>query len=130
MIQLAAHRSQADFDVPQTLAMGQLREGHAQPLIPTRESAQLSVRCVASHAALELVMRQELHQLGENRPTLIHNPFLSSRRSNRFARKMLQDSLDHHLTEHPGELNRTAVSQSPFCRLTIVCSFRAWWSAM
>lgn len=72
MIELAALRSRAGFDVAQALAIGQLREGHAQVLIEAREALDLVLGLVARDAATKRVQRQVLHQLRENRLARVH----------------------------------------------------------
>ncbi len=73
VIQLRAHRSQARFDVPQTFAVGQLRECHAEELIETREPAIPRVAPVATNALVEFVSRKEIHQLSEDELSVVHS---------------------------------------------------------
>src|SRR5271157_1041895 len=77
MIQLAGNGTQTGFYITQALAMSQLGERHAEPLIPAREAAQMPVRLMACDTRLELALRNEVHQLREDHPTLIH-PLRSS----------------------------------------------------
>jgi hypothetical protein len=63
--------------------MSQLSECHTEPLIPARETAQMPVRSMACDTRLELALRNEVHQLRENHPTLIHPS--GHHNSNRFA---------------------------------------------
>jgi hypothetical protein len=74
MVQLATKGSQAGFDIAETFAVRQLREGHRQILIPAREASRSGIALVASHATTELSIRQEAQQLGEDGPTLVHGP--------------------------------------------------------
>jgi hypothetical protein len=55
--------------------MGQLRKRHAEPLIPARESAQLPIGFVTGDTRLKGRVGEELHQLSEDRATLIHSSF-------------------------------------------------------
>src|SRR5208282_6784501 len=68
--------------------MSQLSECHTQPLIPAREAAQMPVRLMARDTRLKLALWNEVHQLREDHPTLIHP--LGHHDSNRFAPFSLQ----------------------------------------
>jgi len=72
VIKFAGYGTQAGFQVPQALAMRQLRECHTEPLVPTREMANVPVRLVACDAALKLAVRNKVHQPRENHPALVH----------------------------------------------------------
>ena len=61
-----ATRAQADFNVRQTFAQGDLGKAHGQELIPAREVADFVVAAIASHAAAELLGVNPLHELREN----------------------------------------------------------------
>src|SRR5450759_5584318 len=74
VIELATHCMQARFDVAQTLAVSQLGEGKSKELIPARKSAEFIIAVITSHAFLELVCRNVIHQLREYRSTGIHAP--------------------------------------------------------
>jgi hypothetical protein len=78
VVQLRPHGVQTRLDVAQTLAVGQLREGHAKELIATRESAHSTVAVVATDAAIEFVPWQKFHQLSKNDFAGVHRPFLST----------------------------------------------------
>jgi hypothetical protein len=52
--------------------MSQLRKHHAEQLVPATEAAQMPIGLIARHTPLKLAMRNEVHQLRENRPALIH----------------------------------------------------------
>src|SRR5216684_2868323 len=56
MIQLALHRTQTRFDVPQAFTVSQLRESHREILIPTREITVMTITVVARHAFLEFLV--------------------------------------------------------------------------
>ena len=65
---------EADFDVSQALAIGQLSEGHAEELIETGEVVNLSIAVIASDATVELVFGQRVDQLGEDVAIVEHEP--------------------------------------------------------
>src|SRR5215469_2761290 len=71
-IQFAAQRSEARLNVSQTLAVGKLRKGHGQILIPARETPVMTVASITGNALLELVMGEEGNQLSEYSPAGIH----------------------------------------------------------
>ena len=72
VIELGALRTQTRLDVAQALAIGQLREGHAQVLVETREPLDLVLARVARDAAMERVQRQMLHHLREHELAQVH----------------------------------------------------------
>jgi hypothetical protein len=74
MIQLFFHGPKAAFNVPQTFTKGQLGKRHAQELIETCERAYAVIALVALNAASKLPLWQKIHNLGEHRAPLIHNP--------------------------------------------------------
>jgi hypothetical protein len=53
--------------------MGELGESHAEPLIPAGETAQVPIRFIARYTRLKLAVGNEVHQLRENHPALIHS---------------------------------------------------------
>ena len=63
---------QADFDVAQALAMGQLRERHTVELAGTGKSLDVAVALMASDTGVEHVHRQVVHQLRENQSPGVH----------------------------------------------------------
>src|SRR5215831_12949499 len=79
VIQLAAHRPKASFDIAKALAISQLSERHRQILIATREASSMSITAIACDTFLKLVGGQMVHQLSEDSLTEIH-PSLSERR--------------------------------------------------
>src|SRR6266536_260130 len=74
VVQLALQRTQTGFDVAQTLAIGQLGEGHRQILIPTGEAAQPQVALITLDAATKLAVGEKADQLREDGAPLIHEP--------------------------------------------------------
>ena len=63
VIELVLNRLQAGLDVAKTLPEGQLGKGHTQKLIPTGEPTHSVLPSVATRATVELMRRQEVHQL-------------------------------------------------------------------
>src|ERR1035441_5796623 len=63
VIEFPGHGSEAGFDVPQALAVSQLREGHRQVLIPARTLPGLRIIVVTGHAFLKLLVREMGDQL-------------------------------------------------------------------
>ena len=87
VIEPGLHRTQARFDITQTLAVGELREGHAQILIPAREPRRLVVAAVSRDARLEFARRHMGHQLSEDGAARWHPPFCCGGSGRRFCRK-------------------------------------------
>ncbi len=56
-------RPQADLDVAQALAVGQLRERQAQELVQAGERLDMAVAPVSTHAPAKNLRRQMLHEL-------------------------------------------------------------------
>src|SRR5664279_5375613 len=74
VVELALHRTQAGFDIAQTVAVSQLRERHGQILIPARESLLLIVAAITSHTFLKLIGGQVIKELSENGSANVHSP--------------------------------------------------------
>src|SRR5260370_8839278 len=72
MIQLSTKSTQARFDVAQTLAISELREGHGEKLVPTRKARHPILARITSHTAPKFVNGNEIHQLREHRPASVH----------------------------------------------------------
>src|SRR5450631_2051164 len=72
MVEFAADRPQACFDVAEAFSVGQLCEGHCQELVPTREALVLVIARIATHAFLELITGKVTDDLRENRVAEIH----------------------------------------------------------
>src|ERR1022692_3683190 len=72
VIEFPGHGSEAGFDVPQALAVSQLREGHRQVLIPVRKLPRLRMIVVTGHSFLKLLVREMGDQLWENEPAGVH----------------------------------------------------------
>jgi hypothetical protein len=79
VVELALHRTQAGFDIAQTVAVSQLRERHCQILVPARESLLLIVAAVTSHTFLKLIRGQVIKELSENGSANVHSPLCTDR---------------------------------------------------
>lgn len=72
MVELRAARTQAGFDVAQTFAAGELREGQAEKLIPAGEAADFVVTTVTGDTALKLLGMNPVEQLGQDEFVGVH----------------------------------------------------------
>src|SRR5579864_1256579 len=72
VIELGTLHTQTRFDVAQALAIGQLREGHREVLVETREPLDLVLAGIAHDAAMKRVQRQMLHHLREHELAQVH----------------------------------------------------------
>jgi len=72
VIQFRTQGPQARFDVPQALAIGELRESQAQPLIAARESATAAIAAILVDASVELASRKKVHQLRKHELPVEH----------------------------------------------------------
>ncbi len=77
VIELVLPRAQADFDVGQAISVSDLREGHGQELIPTREVTNPIVAVVAVDATAKLFAMNPVHDLTENRLFGAHSASLA-----------------------------------------------------
>src|ERR1019366_9564653 len=71
---------QAGLDIAQALAIGQLREGHRQQLVPTGKSPEVRVAMVAGNTLLKFLFGQMLDQLREDGAARVHPSLVSPRR--------------------------------------------------
>jgi hypothetical protein len=74
MIKLGLSDAQACLNISKALPKGELSKGHAKELVPASETFDFVVPFVSCHAFTELVLRQEVHQLRENRFAGVHVP--------------------------------------------------------
>src|SRR6266404_1819927 len=74
MIAFGRSGTQTRFDVAQTLAIRQLCEGHAKELIHARKLSYFEVAVVGSYAFVKFVTRDQLHHLGKDHATQVHQP--------------------------------------------------------
>jgi hypothetical protein len=79
MIQFGMEGPQAGFDVAKTVAKGQLGEDHAEELVVTRKGSAAMVASIPADTGVELMARNELHQLREERSIVIQEAVLSNR---------------------------------------------------
>ena len=91
MIELGLHRSKASGDVAQTLSIGELGEGHAVKLVEARERTYPAIASVSLNTLVELVLWEEIHQLGEHDSSDVHWPFLSGNRGRKFGQSVSCD---------------------------------------
>ena len=116
MVEFAAHELQTRFDVAQALAVGELRKGHGQILIPTRQSPMIAVAVVAGHALLKLDVRKVGDQLSKNGPAYVH--------ASLFRRRRHEDaSADHARLEKDLESVNTPPPNRRWLRLRLEAGF-------
>ena len=72
LVELGGLCRQTDFYIAQTLALGQLREGHHPELIGTGKRLHIPVATMSLDDARECSPRQKIHQLGEQRLADVH----------------------------------------------------------
>ena len=63
VIKLGLLCPQASLNITQTLAIGELREGHAEKLLPAREVFDVTVAVVSIDTELKFILRDEIHEL-------------------------------------------------------------------
>ena len=73
MVEFFAVHLQADDGVVQACALCQLSNCHYTELLSATESAHSVAAIAASHATLESVPRQLVHDLGENETSFVHD---------------------------------------------------------
>ncbi len=71
-VELVGVGRQAQFDVAQALAPGQLRIGHGAELFSARQLAHARVAAMALHDARKAAPGYELHELSEKRLACVH----------------------------------------------------------
>ena len=72
VIELVALRSEAGFDVPQALAIGQLRKRQTEKLLETRKALGFVPACVSRAAATKSFQRKIARQLRKNQFAGVH----------------------------------------------------------
>ena len=72
-VQLRLIGQQAGFDVAQTLAVSQLREGHGAELLRATQTAHSGIAAITRHDARKAGPRNELHNLCEQRLAHVHS---------------------------------------------------------
>jgi hypothetical protein len=74
VVQLVLLGTQAGFDIPETFAVSQLREGHAEVMVETGKLLDLEVAVVPIYASMKHMERKMLHHLRENELAGVHGP--------------------------------------------------------
>ena len=87
MIEFGLHYAQTRLDIAQTLPICQLREGHAEKLIETREPPSSMIALIAFDALIEFLAGKRVHQLRKNRSSFVHKPPLSVTKPGKYGRK-------------------------------------------
>ena len=72
VVKLAGLSCQTHFDIAQTFAVGQLREGHNAKLLGATEAARPVIAVVSMDDAMEGLPRQEVHGLREQGLAEVH----------------------------------------------------------
>jgi len=77
VIQLALMGTQTDFDPAQTLAVGQLGEGHDQVLVEAAKPLHITLALIAGNTPAEAMLGKVIHDLGKNEFACVHesSPF-------------------------------------------------------
>src|SRR5262249_4462219 len=76
VVQLRRPGSQTRFNISKALAIRQLRKSHRQKMIPARETVHFVITVVSLNTHTELVTRNKVHQLGEDRLANVHRSLL------------------------------------------------------
>ena len=71
-VQLRLIGQQTGFDVAQTLAVSQLREGHGAELLGATQAAHSGIAAITHHNPREAGPRYKLHELREQRLAQVH----------------------------------------------------------
>jgi hypothetical protein len=77
MIPAARDSVQAHFDVPQTVALGELGEDQARKLSPAVEGSDLIVASITSHASMELLAVHHGQHLREDEGVFVWHSWFS-----------------------------------------------------
>jgi len=72
MIKFLFLGTQADFDISQTFAIGDLRKGHAEVLIEAGELLYFVIALIPGNAAAECMQRHKVQNLWENEFASVH----------------------------------------------------------
>jgi len=84
VVEFAAQRPQAGFDITKTLTVSELSEGHRQILIPASQTSMVMIAIIAGDAFLEFDVGEMGDQWSEHGPTGIHAPLFCTRRGRIF----------------------------------------------
>src|SRR5207253_5915493 len=104
VVELAADRTKARFDVAETLAVRQLCERHREILIPAGQILQIATTAVAGYALLKLLLGKELDQLRKYGAPRIHPALSPLRRS---PPRMLSTPFEFQIVFTPKRMHRT-----------------------
>ena len=74
MAELGAPGTQADLDIAQAMAGGELGERHAEELVEAPARLDLAIAAAALGARGEATKRREFHQLREDASARMHDP--------------------------------------------------------
>ena len=72
MIQLGGLRAQAHLNVAQARSVGELGKRHASVLVRAPKRFDFVIAIVSLYAAMKMMPRQMLHDLGENQLACVH----------------------------------------------------------
>ncbi len=72
VIELPSQGAETAFDVAEALTVRQLREGHTEKLVPTREPQLVAAGLVSVNERTELRDTDMLHELRKHRRTKVH----------------------------------------------------------
>src|SRR6266436_2198576 len=78
VIELAADRAKACFNVTQAFAIGQLGKDHRQELIPARKRSQVLIAVITSDTFLKFFVWYVVDELRENGPAKVHSNIVES----------------------------------------------------
>lgn len=81
VIKMLGTRTQTDLQIAQTLPKRQLSEGHAHKLIPTGKFPHSAFSIVTGHDTSKQIVRNVLHELGENDLASVHPLSLNTSRN-------------------------------------------------
>src|SRR5208337_970458 len=112
VVELLAMCRQTRLDVAQTLAVGELREGHRAKLFRACERSGSMIAAVALHDALEARPGQKIHQLRKQRLASIHTQS-SGKGSREPRRHALLRSSRHHSESQNSLVNSTGCALQP-----------------
>lgn len=85
MIELGGLGSQTRFDISEALAIGELRKGQSEKLIPARKALDFVIALIALHAAAKFVSGNKLHQLSKDCFSGIHPSTPSTKRLGKYG---------------------------------------------
>jgi hypothetical protein len=72
MVKLFALRTKTHFDIPKTVSVSELSEGHTEELIETGELSYFEIALVFDHTAAKNWQRHKVHNLRENQSSGVH----------------------------------------------------------